>query len=207
MPADSHDPDDGPKYPRRKREGEPPYPVTGEVIGTSKLKLLGVTALGLVLVPVCGFLLFDGLFIGGQNTVLPFRLSWWGYVLAVGGLLVGLLCGVGGPLGFLWPTQLVFGQEVFQEQRKAGGGWEVILQIPYANLRKVQYEKKDDNDYIGIRFHDVDDDEMYMEGTTARHQTAQNKGWDYILDGLYTKSLKEIAAELDDRAREAADDD
>lgn len=194
------------KRPKRSRRGEAPKPVKGEVVGTSKLKLLGLLLFGLLLLVVCGFLLFDGLVIGEANTFLPFRLTWWGYILVAIGLLIGLFCPLAAVFGFLRPTQLVFGKRVFQEQRKSGDGWVVILQIPYANIRKVKYEKKDDDDYVGIRFHDADDDDTFMEDDTA-HETAQKKGWDFILNGLFTMSLKEIASELGDRARDAADDD
>lgn len=191
---------------KRSGDGEAPEPVRGEVVGTSKFKLLGLLLVGLVFLVVCGFLLFDGLVIGEANTVLPFRLTWWGYILVVIGLGIGILCPFAAVFGFLRPTQLVFGKRVFQEQRKSGAGWVVILQIPYANIRKVKYEKKDDDDHIGIRFHDVDDADTYAEDETA-YETAQKKGWDFILDGLFTKSLKEIAGELDDRAHDDGDDD
>jgi hypothetical protein len=194
------------RRPKRSRTVEAPDPVRGEVVGTSKLKLLGLLLVGLLFLVVCGFLLFDGLVIGEANTFLPFRLTWWGYILVVIGLGIGLLCPAAAVFSFLRPTQLVFGKRVFQEQRKSGGGWEVILQIPYANIRKVKYEKKDDDDHIGIRFRATDDDNTYIEDETA-HETAQKKGWDFILNGLFTMSLKEIASELDDRARDAADDD
>lgn len=210
MPRHSRDDDDpsegGPKYRKRERPDRAPKPVKGEVVGTSKAKLVGLLCVGLLFLLVCGFLLFDGLLIGEDKTVLPFRLTWWGYILVVVGLGIGLLCPVAAVFGFLRPTQLVFGKRVFQEQRKAGGEWVVILQIPYANIRKVKYEKKDDNDFIGIRFHDVDDDGTFIEDDTA-HETAQKKGWDFILDGLFTKSLTEIASELDDRVRDEDDDD
>lgn len=202
---DEGDEDRPARKPKRSSAGEAPDPVRGEVVGTSQLKLLGLLLVGLVFLLVCGFLLFDGLVVGEANTVLPFRLTWWGYILVVIGLGIGLLCPCAAVFGFLRPTQLVFGKRVFQEQRKSGGGWVVILQIPYANIRKVKYEKKDDDDHIGIRFHDTDDADTFIADDTA-HETAQKKGWDFILDGLFTKSLKEIAAELDDRARDDDDD-
>lgn len=205
--AEEDDEDDRPaREPKRSRRREAPKPVKGEVVGTSKLKLLGLLLFGLFLLVVCGFLLFDGLVIGEANTFLPFRLTWWGYILVAIGLLIGLFCPLAAVFGFLRPTQLVFGKRAFQEQRKSGGGWVVILHIPYANIRKVRYEKKDDDDYVGVRFHDVEDGDTFIEDETA-HETAQKKGWDLILNGLFTMSLKEIAAELDERTEDAADED
>jgi hypothetical protein len=198
--------DDRPKYRKRERPDRAPKPVKGEVVGTSKVKLLGLLLVGLVFLFACGFLLFDGLVIGEANTFLPFRLTWWGYILVVIGLGIGLLCPAAAVFSFLRPTQLVFGKRVFQEQRKSGGGWVVILQIPYANVRKVRFEKVDDNTHVGIRFHDADDADTYIEDETA-HETAQKKGWDFILDGLFTKRLKEIASELEDRVRDEDDDE
>ncbi len=199
--------DDRPaRKPKRSRAGEVPDPVRGEVVGTSKLKLIGLLLVGLLFLVVCGFLLFDGLWIGEDHTVLPFRLTWWGYILVVIGLGIGLLCPMAAVFSFLRPTQLVFGKRVFQEQRKSGRGWVVILQIPYANIRTVKYVTHDNDSNIGFRFHDVEDEDTFIEDDTA-HDTATKKGWDLFLDGLYTQSLKEIASELDDRVRDAADDD
>lgn len=203
---DFEDEDDRPaKKPKRSRRGRAPKPVRGEVVGTSKLKLVGLMLFGLLFLVVCGFLLFDGLVIGEAKTFLPFRLTWWGYLLAVGGFLVGVFCPVAALIGFLRPTQLVFGKRMFQEQRKAGGEWMVILQIPYDNIRKVKYETLENDTHVGIRFYDIDDDDTFIEDDTA-HEAARGKGWDFILNGLFTMSLKEIASELDDRARDAADD-
>lgn len=191
---------------KRSRHRETPDPVRGKVVGTSKVKLLGLMLFGLFFLVLCGFLLFDGLIIGDANTFLPFRLTWWGYILVAVGFLVGLFCPVAALIGFLRPTQLVFGKRFFQEQRKSGGEWVVILQIPYDNIRKVRFESSDNDSHVGVRFHDPDDEDTYIADETAP-EVAQEKGWDFLLNGLYTMSLKEIAAELDDRAQDAADDD
>jgi len=211
MPRRSRDDDDEfeedrpAKKSKRSRRREIPNPVRGKVVGTSKLKLVGLMLFGLFFLVLCGFLLFDGLVIGDAKTFLPFRMTWWGYLLAVAGFLVGVFCPVAALIGFLRPTQLVFGKRVFQEQRKSGGEWVVILQIPYDNIRKVKYETQENDTHVGIRFYDIDDDDTFIEDDTA-HEVAQGKGWDFILNGLFTMSLKEIASELDDRARDAADD-
>ena len=197
--------DDRGEYMPKRSAGRPPEPVRGEIVGTSELKLVGLLLVGLVFLVVCGFFLFDGIFIGDSKTFLPFRLTWWGYILAAVGLLAGLFCPVAALLGFLRPTQLVFGKRMFQEQRKSGEGWVVILQIPYANIRKVKVETFGDDTKVAFRFRDTGDDDTFIGDETAPAE-AEKKGWDYLLDGLYTKSLKQIAADLDDRAREVDDD-
>lgn len=178
---------------RKKRRVDEPEPVRGDVIETSKMKLLGLIVLGLVMFPICTFLLLDSAIFGRFVS-----LTWWGYTLAVLGILIGGFCTYAGLVGFFVPTQLVFGKTLFQEQRKSGGQWTVILQIPYDAIRKVKFEKYDDDTHIGFKFEDPDDPDIYCKDDTA-FETAKGKGWDYILNGLYTVSLKDIAGKLQDR--------
>jgi hypothetical protein len=197
---DDDDRDERPQ-PRKKRRVDEPEPVRGEVIPTSKLKIFGLMLVGLAFFVVCSFLLYDGLFVGEEKTVLPFRLTWWGYILVVIGFGLGVFCTIAGVMGFFIPTQLVFGKTMFQEQIKSGEKWEVILQIPFDAIRKVKFETYDNDTHIGIKFEDPDDPDIYCKDETA-FETAKGKGWDYILDGLYTVSLKDIAAKLQDRVDE-----
>ncbi len=208
---DLDDDDDLEELPKRrkKRQVDEPKPVRGDVIPVSKTKLVGILIFGIVLFAICTFMLLDGLLIGEEKTVLPFRLTWWGYILVVIGFGMGVFCTFAGLFGFFVPTQLVFGKTLFQEQRKSGGQWIVILQIPYEAIRKVKFETYDDDTHIGFKLEEPDDPDIYCKDETA-FETANGKGWDYILNGLYTVSLKDIASKLKrkaDRARSEREDE
>jgi hypothetical protein len=197
---DFEDEEERPRPRKKKRRNvDEPAPVRGETVGTSKMKLFGLIVLGLVLFPVCLWLLMDSAVF--HKFV---ELTWWGYCLAGFGTLAGGFMAFAGVAGMLLPTQLVFGKSMFQEQRKNGGRWTVILQIPYDCIRKVKFEKYDDDSHIGFQFEDPDDPDIYCKDDSA-FEVAKGKGWDYILNGLYTMSLKEIANKLKDRMDDVDD--
>ncbi len=209
------DDDDGEQLPKAKKfqrknrpNVEEPKAVNGEIVPTSKVKLFGLFLFGALFTILCGFFLFDGFFIGEAKTVLPFRLSWWGYILSVVGLLIGIVCIIAGPFGILFPTQLVLGKNFFQEQRKTGGVWKVILQIPYDNIRDVSFVKNDDDSYVCFQFRDARDPDTYCADETA-FETAEKKGCSYALTGMYSRSLKVIADDIENRVdgQEEEEDD
>ncbi len=192
------DDEDGDEYVQK----EAPAPIRGKEIPASTLKLFGLLAISAVFFVVCGFMLFDTWVHGEEKAWLPFVLTWWGSILCVIGFGIGLLGMVGFTFEFFCPKRLVFGKEAFQLVRRWPSGVAVEIQLPYANLRKVVHEKKDDSWRVGIDLHDLSDPDTYAKDA-ADVQQAEKKGRDYVLDGGYTSSLEEIADLLDEKRRKA----
>jgi hypothetical protein len=181
---------------------EPPELIDGRVIPASKMKLFGMFLACLFFFVVCGYAFYERWMLDEGEGVLPFRLTWWGSILCG----VGFLIGVGGmiafPIELLCPKQLVLGDDAFQLVRQWRSGPAVELHIPYANIKEVIYEKHDDTWQLGIDLHDTEDADTYAKGPNDLKQL-KKKGRDYVLDGGYTMSQKEIADILDKRQRKA----
>ena len=197
--SDSDDPD-------RDRDDnarpKAPEAIDGRTIPASKLKLLGMFAACVFFFLVCGYAFYERWMLDEGEGILPFRLTWWGSILCG----IGFLIGVGGmiafPIELLWPKQLIVGDDAFQLVRQWRAGPEVELHIPYANIQEVIYEKRDDNMQLGIDLHDTEDADTYAKGANDLKQL-KKKGRDYVLDGGYTMSLKEIAKLLDKKQRKS----
>jgi len=187
---------------RDDHAGEPPAAIRGRLIPASKLKLLALCLLAVVFLVVCGYMLFERWVLPEGTGVLPFRLTWWGSLLAVGGFLIALFGIVALPFEFLCPKGLVLGDEAFQVVRRWVSGTTVVeLHIPYANIKAVVYEKRGDDWQLGVDLHDPDEDTYAKDENDLRQ--IDRRGHDYILDGDYTLSLREVARRLDKKRRKA----
>src|SRR5258705_9852153 len=117
---------DGPRSRNRDDTREPPAAIRGRLISASKLKLLDMCLLAVVMLVVCGYMLFERWILPEGNGVLPFRLTWWGTLLAGGGFLIALFGTVALPFEFLCPKALVLGDEAFQVVRRWVSGATVV---------------------------------------------------------------------------------
>src|SRR5262249_38916682 len=167
-----------------------------------KLKLLALCVLAVVFLVVCGYMLFERWILPEGTGVLPFRLTWWGSLLAVGGFLIALFGIVALPFEFLCPRGLVLGDDAFQVVRRWVSGTTVVeVHIPYANIKAVVYEKKGEDWQLGVDLHDPDEDTYAKDQNDLKQ--SDRKGHDYILDGGYTLSLQEVARLLERKRRKA----
>jgi hypothetical protein len=158
--------------------------------------------LAVVFLIVCGYMLYERWVLPQGQGILPFRLTWWGTLLAIGGLLIALVGVVALPFEFLCPRVLVLGDEAFQVVRRWVSGTTVVeIHIPYANIGTVVYEKRGENWQLGIDLHDLDDN-TYAKDENDLEQR-EKKGHDYIVDGGYTLSLKELARLIENRRKKS----
>jgi len=187
---------------RDDHAGEPPAAIRGRLIPASKLKLLALCLLAVVFLVVCGYMLFERWVLPEGTGVLPFRLTWWGSLLAVGGFLIALFGIVALPFEFLCPKGLVLGDEAFQVVRRWVSGTTVVeVHIPYSNIKAVVYEKRGEDWQLGIDLHDPDEDTYAKDENDLKKK--DRMGHDYILDGGYRLSLQEVARLLEKKRRKA----
>lgn len=179
-----------------------PDPIAGKDIPASYLKLFGLLVVAVLFVVVCGFMLFDTWVRGEEQAWLPFALTWWGSILCVIGFGIGLLGTFGFAFEFFCPKRLVLGKDAFQLVRRWPSGAAVEVHIPYDNLRRVVYEKKDDAWRVGLDLYDLGDRDTFAKDPNDLKQL-EKQGRDYILDGGYTTGLEEIADLLDGKRRRA----
>ncbi|MGL4554325.1 MAG: hypothetical protein ACRC33_24445 [Gemmataceae bacterium] len=177
--------------------GPPPELISGLVVPTSNLTLFGLFLASAGFFLGCGYLLYEW-WLPDDHGVLPFRVTWWGAILC----LVGFVIGLGGMIAFvvefLGPKRLVVGDRSFQVVR----GSSVELHVPYANVRHLAYEKRDDEGYVGIDLHDPDDPDTYAKDAGDLRQR-DKKGRDCALDGWYTLGLQEVARLIEKKWRKA----
>ena len=122
--------------------------------------------------------------------------------MSVIGFLIALIGIVALLFEFLCLKQLVLGDEAFQVVRRWVSGTTVVeLHIPYANIKAVVYEKRGDDWQLGIDLYDPDDETYARDENDLRQ--IDRRGHDYILDGDYTLSLREVARRLDKKRRKA----
>jgi hypothetical protein len=124
---------------------EPPKPVQGVLIDTSRITLVFVAlCLGLFGF-ASGFVLWDTWSHKDGEFVLPFHLAkdslHTNFGVALGlfggiGCFIALLCQA------LFTRQLILGQEVLQVTRQRGGNSTVEMQVPYANIAAVVCERE-----------------------------------------------------------------
>src|SRR5262249_15366993 len=137
--------------------GAPPAAIRGRFIPASKLTMLGMCLLAIVFVFVCGYMLYERWVLPEDKHILPFRLTWWGSLLSIVGFLIALFGTVVLPFEFLCPRGLVLGDEALQVVRRWISGATVVeVQIPYANMEKVVYEKRGEDWQLGIDLRDAD---------------------------------------------------
>jgi hypothetical protein len=183
-------------------EGRPagtPAVADGTVIPSSKLHVLGLILLSAVFAAVCGYLLYEW---WADEGVLPFRLNLAGAILCGVGLCMGILGLIALPIELIWPSQLVLGDEAFQVVRRWPTGPTVEVHIPYANMKAVSCEKRDDVWQVGIDLHDPDDPGTYAREPGDLRQR-DKAGHDYALGGGYTTSFQEIARLLEKKRLKA----
>src|SRR5262249_46329242 len=162
----------------------------------------GMCVLAVVFFVVCGYMLLERWVLPEGSGVLPFRLTWWGSLLAVVGFLIALLGMVALPFEFLCPRGLVLGDDAFQAVRRWVSGTTVVeVHIPYPNIKAVVYEKRGEDWQLGIDLCGPDDDTYAKDENDLKQKG--NKGRDYILDGGYTLSLQEVARLLEKKRRKA----
>lgn len=180
---------------------EAPEVINGQIIPASKLKLLGFFLGSIPLFLACGYLLCERWLLPEEAGVLPFRVTWWGSILSVLGMLLGFYGIITLPFEIMCPKQLVFGKKAFQvARRRISGTIDVEIHIPYANIKAVCYEQRDDIWQLGIDLYD--DDGTYAKQANALRQR-DNRGQDFILEGSYTMSQKELARLLEKKRRRA----
>jgi hypothetical protein len=174
---------------------QPPPVAEGKVIPASYLTILGLWIGSGVLALVCGVLLWDRWF--NDDGLLPFRLTWWGSLLAGVGFVIGALGLIAFPFEFLYPRRLILGDDVVQIAR----GQSVEVQLPYANIAAATYEKPsaDGEWQVGIDLVDLADPETYSKHSELGQKA--KSGRDYILHGGFTVGLEEIARRIEKRCR------
>jgi hypothetical protein len=146
-------------------------PVAGEEVEDSILAILKLILFMLVLLPVGGFLVC----------------AWW-TELDIVGRRINMAGGILGAIGFLssvvlvpllalslfFKNRLIIGADRLQQVHGKG---RVSLQIPYANISKIELVNKPGEDpFIGIDLKDVDDPETYCRGFAT---VKKLEGWHY----------------------------
>jgi hypothetical protein len=178
------------------RPAAPPELARGQVIPASKLHIIGLILLSAFFAAVCGYLLYEWWFLPEHEGYLPFRLTWWGGILCAVGFGMGALGVLVLPFELVCPSQLILGDEAFQVVRRWPTGPEVQVHIPYANMKAVSCEKRDEAWQVGIDLRDPDDADTYAvePGDLKQRDKA---GHDYAFGGGYTSSFQEIARLLE----------
>jgi hypothetical protein len=146
---------------------ETPKAVGGTVIRTSRSSLLFLCACSGLLAFAAGFVLWDTWSHEEGKQLLPFQLAKdslltsFAFVLCVFG---GAGCLVAFGYKFLFPHQLIFGEEVLRVIRTGLSGTTVETQVPYAAIAAVACEPEGHGSQrvvVGIDLHRVEAPGIY----------------------------------------------
>lgn len=184
---------------RQRDDDETPSLVSGHVVRRSVVKTIGTMAFLAVLFVFCLFLVWAK--VAGQiidPSSLPKEVTWWGLILGIGGVLcspVGIVY-----LGYLLlvKRRLVIGDDRIQIAQRSD---EIMLQIPYRNIGKLEYEVTDTERRIGMCLKDTEDANTYDRAGSKWESTETMTGWHYVLNGGYQESVQQIHKRIKDRMK------
>jgi hypothetical protein len=174
---------------RKRTQFDDPGPISGRTVKQSMFKVLKHGLLCLI-----GFiggigLLYDGLVIGDDQTFLPFRLTWWGYIIVGVFILGGMIGFLSLPFQLLRPIRVVLGQQFFQVQQMQGGRCVVLVQVPYRAIQRMEVFKDDSKgEWLSIKFNQCEDLDLFAKSDQPLTKLPDCE-WNYKLDGHFALNM------------------
>jgi hypothetical protein len=175
-----------------KKTKKQPRPVSGHVIGVSVLAIIGMTV-------VMAILFLVGLGLAATWLTTEGKSIW----MLIAGLLLMLICPLAVVLGVYRlkvKERLIVGTDRFQIIHRIQGEDEVITQIPYANMSKLEFAQGTQSNYLGIEIAELDEPATYQKQDNFEAIKGV-RGFHCVIDGGYTEALETIYEMLVERFR------
>ena len=175
--------------PAKKKQ---PRVVQGTVIGVSTLAMVGMMVV-MVILTVAGLGMVIAWFATKDASIwlLLFGL----FMVLIGPAAIGV-----GIYRMKIKERLILGADRFQIIHQIQGEDQVITQVPYANISKLQFEQGTQSNYVGIEIADLADASTYSKKNVF-DAIKGVRGFHIIIDPGYTEALETIYHMLVEHAK------